>query len=268
MRFFFRVQVFTEKGKEEFLPEELYRLSPSGVEILEKKDYTILSFFPEDPETFIKYASVSLEYKKIEIKKERLKNFIKITRDSFTPIKIGSLYILPPWEKKKKNSIVILPGLAFGTGRHESTKIMIKLMERIDMEGKRVIDLGCGTGILSIFASKLKAKKVFAIDHDFDAVLSAKKNFLLNRIENTALACIDLQFLKGEFDIILANLDFETFERNKEVIKNLLKKDGLLVISGILKDERKRVISLFHPLKSLTTLSVGDFSGTIFKKPC
>ncbi len=89
--------------------------------------------------------------------------------------------------------------MAFGTGRHESTRLMMKMMRDVDFTGKRVLDLGCGSGLLSLYARLKGAKYVYAVDNDLDAVLSAQKNVLLNEASGIELVCADLKDVRGRY---------------------------------------------------------------------
>lgn len=259
------VEIWMEKGMEEFLPEEIYNLSPFGLQIIEKTHRIIVVAYPEKKEEFMKYLSASpIKIEKVKYKKGYSKDYVEVMKKTLRPIKIGDVRIVPPWCRTKNgNTIVIKPGMAFGTGRHESTKIMMRLMKKLEMQGVSVLDIGCGSGILSIFASKLGARRIFAIDKDLDAILSAKENVLLNNTENIRLACVDLKDVRGNFDVILANLDIETFLKYAERIRGLLAAKGFLIISGIVRNMKAKAISSFLPLRPTHTMNLGDFSGMI-----
>jgi ribosomal protein L11 methyltransferase len=246
-----RVDILTEKGAEELLPEEIYGLlSNSGVWIEENGNNIVIKSYPQDTEKFIEYLQkLKINIKNIDIQTEEHQDYAELTRKYFRPIKIGDITILAPWNKQETNrkSIIIDPGMAFGTGRHESTRIIMKLMQYVAMEDKTVLDLGCGSGILSIDAFLLGAKKVVSIDNDTDTVFSAKKNIVLNNISRISLVCADLRHVTGKYDIVLANLDIRTFTGYSEKIKEFVKKDGYIIVSGILWKERKKLIPLFHP---------------------
>jgi len=193
---------------------------------------------------FIEGAGI--EVFKIRTTRERKLDYGMLTKRYFRPIKIEGITITPPWIKKRPlKSMVIEPGMAFGTGRHESTRLMMRLMGKIDIKGRDVIDIGCGSGILSIYASTLGAKSIVALDNDFDAVLSAKKNMAFNRLDDIAIICADLNDINGAFDIVLANLDIRTFQKNIKKIAKLMEKNSYLVVSGVLKRERKLTMDIF-----------------------
>lgn len=265
-----RVNVHVEKGSEELLPEEMYNLlSGHGIWIEEKDDDVIIRAYPPNVPGFIDYLKqLDIKVKNIAIEREKAVDYKELSRKYFRPIRIEDVTILATWHKRPKHRkcIIIEPGMAFGTGRHESTRLMFKVMREIDMADKSVLDIGCGSGILSIYANLLGAKRIVAVDNDMDAVLSAKKNIELNKLSNIELICADLGHIRGSFDIILANLDIETFTRFAPYIKKLLKHGGLIVISGILLKNKKDIPHLFHPLSPVREERKNSWCGLLFKE--
>lgn len=250
----------------ELLPWFFYESCPKGLQIIEGEDAEVVVLFPEDP-MLIQRISALPFVRKIRVRREPSVDYRRVVERSFRPLSVSGFRILAPWHRDGKgDGIVIRPGLAFGTGRHESTKIMIRLMKSIDIKGKRVVDVGCGSGILSIVAKRLGAGKVFAIDRDRDAVFSARENIFLNRVENISLACVDLDSLRGKFHVVLANLDTETFKTRAGKLLDLLDAQGTLVLSGILKGSVGEVSALFPTLRRTKSLTMGDFCGLVLQR--
>lgn len=264
-----RVDILVEKGTEELLPEETYAfLSNSGIWIEEKGEDVVIKSYPEDIDGYLNHLwGLKIGIKQINVEKEEQQDYGDLTKKYFRPIKIDDITIMAPWNKQKGQGIhiVIEPGMAFGTGRHESTRIMMKLMKQADVKGKKVLDIGCGSGILSLYAALLGAKSITAIDNDPDAIFSAKKNVSLNNTDRIMLACTDIQDVSGTYDIVLANLDIRTFTLFSEKIKGLVKKDGYIVISGILGKDRKRALALFHPFIPIYAERKNAWCGFVFK---
>ncbi|OPY75357.1 MAG: Ribosomal protein L11 methyltransferase [Syntrophorhabdus sp. PtaU1.Bin058] len=265
-----RIEISVEKGAEELLPEEVYGACPSGgLWIEEKGGQTVIRAYPEDASAFpdlLKRAGIAI--KEIRIEQERDRDYAELTKRYFQPIRIEDITVAAPWNRRrgKGKTIIIEPGMAFGTGRHESTRIMIRLMKDTDMRGKDVLDLGCGSAILSLYASLRGAKKVTAVDNDEDAIDSAKKNASLNNITNIRFTCTGLENIKGSYDIILANLDIRTFANHAQHIVRLLKRDAPLIISGILGKEARQALSLFPSLTPLRTERKNSWRGFVLKR--
>ncbi len=244
-----RVEILVEKGQEELLTDKIYKLAGEGFWLEDRGDLVLLKCYPDEPDAFLKGLSISgLKISNVNVEKEEPRDYAELTRQYFRPIRIGNLTIRAPWNKKKDNGreIIIDPGMAFGTGRHESTKIMVKLMDDVDFEGKTVLDIGCGSGILALYAHLLGAGMIYAVDKDLDAVLNAKKNADLNRSDNIGLICIDLRDIRGVFDVVLANIDIKTFSEYSEKVSSLVERDGLLFISGILRKNKDHLLHLFQ----------------------
>lgn len=244
-----RVEILVEKGQEELLTDKIYQLSGKGFWLEDQGDLVLLKCYPDEPDAFLKGLSTSgLKISNVNVEKEEPRDYAELTRQYFRPIRIGNLTIRAPWNKKKDSAreIIIEPGMAFGTGRHESTRIMIKLMDEIDFKEKKVIDIGCGSGILALYAHIRGAKKVYAVDNDPDAVSNAQKNVSLNTADAINIACANLQDISGAFDVVLANIDIRTFSSFSGKVESLVKTDGLLLVSGILRKNKADLLRLFH----------------------
>jgi ribosomal protein L11 methyltransferase len=262
-----RLEILVEKGAEELLPEEFYTGSGHGIWIEDQGADVLIKCYPEDPEQFIAlFKRTGLAAKAVRVLEEEQQDYAALTLKYFRPIRIDGLTIIPPWSKKKPEStfVVIEPGMAFGTGRHESTRLMIGLMKTQDFAGKRVLDLGCGSAILSLYAEKLGASRVISVDNDIDAVLSAKKNLLLNGSRAVSLACASLGDIRGSFDVILANIDIRTFSVFAAQVERLLAAKGHLFVSGILGRDRKNLLSLFPQLQLLRIEQKNAWRGFLF----
>ena len=129
--------------------------------------------------------------------------------------------------------IIINPRMAFGTGNHETTHLMIKAMLDIDMKDSSVLDMGCGSGILSILASKKEAPEITAIDIDEWSTNNTLENAALNNINNILVRLGDASLLKGQqFDLILANIQRNILLQDMPAYARVLKPGGILLMSG------------------------------------
>jgi ribosomal protein L11 methyltransferase len=140
------------------------------------------------------------------------------------------------------HEIVIDPKQAFGTGHHETTYMMLEAMRNMRFEGKRVLDLGCGTGILAILAAKMGAQDITAIDIETESVENAKENLALNGVDvNVMLGSTEV--VEGQtFDIILANINRNAIMFLMEDIASLMSAGGSVVFSGFLEHNYDEVM--------------------------
>ena len=192
---------------------------------------------------------------KIEVVGVNEEDWANSWKDYYKPIQIGErIVIVPAWEKydKKPDDIIVTmdPGMAFGTGTHETTRLVIKLLERYTKEGQRMLDVGCGSGILAICASKLGAKECKAYDIDEVAVRVAEDNIVSNNCEN--VTCEQSDLLKsvdlsgGQYDLITANIVADIIIRMVPDVGRYMKDDGVLLASGIIAPRANDVISAFE----------------------
>ena len=167
----------------------------------------------------------------------------------YKPVPLGRVTIVPAWEKYTARdgevTIKMDPGMAFGTGTHETTRLVIRLMQDEDFAGKRVLDVGTGSGILSVCASKLGALHCNAYDIDPVAVKVAKENAKDNECENITCGVSDLlrgvDLSKGKYDFCVANIVADIIIRMLPDIKSCLKDKSPLILSGIIGDRADEV---------------------------
>src|SRR5690606_15516959 len=168
---------------------------------------------------------------------------------NFTPVEVKGVYIRAPFHPEKKDikmEIIIQPKMSFGTGHHATTAMMIEQMLEMNFQKKEILDMGCGSGILSIAASKMGAENVTAIDNDPNCVLNSIENIETNKTKNIHVAEGDANSLSGmKFDIILANINRNILLRDIEQYVKAMKQDALLLVSGFLKDDEAVITSSF-----------------------
>lgn len=157
---------------------------------------------------------------------------------------------------------------AFGSGEHETTAGCLKMLELSDISGKDVLDIGCGTGILSVAASVGGAKSVVSFDISFDACKSTQENFYLNNISNGLVVCCYSEAIAGEFDVIFANIYVDVILHLADFIKNSLRTKGFLILSGIPVEENWTVISGFekYNLVKIKAFYHEDFVTVLMRK--
>ncbi len=167
----------------------------------------------------------------------------------YKPVKIGRVTIVPAWEKYEPSPEEIIirmdPGMAFGTGTHETTRLVIRLMQDEELSGKRVLDVGTGSGILSICASKLGAASCNAYDIDPVAVKVARDNVLSGGFDNITVGVSDL--LKGvdrsggKYGFCVANIVADIIIRMLPDISGYITDEAPLILSGIIEPRADEV---------------------------
>jgi len=194
----------------------------------------------------------------------------------FKPVQVTSKFVVkPPWSKirLKRNQIPIEvnPGMAFGTGTHATTILSIRALEEgIKKRDLSILDVGTGSGILSIIAAKLGAKEVWGIDIDRVAVENARENVEKNRVSDVVkIRKGSIGSLHEKFDLIVANIDLKRLRRMRRPLLSHLKNKGFLILSGILEKEKERI--RLHYLETgllrwIKATKEGEWACLIFKK--
>lgn len=173
-------------------------------------------------------------------------------------VTIGGLTIAPPWDAAVgsgfsspvgsgfSRTIVIEPSMGFGTGHHATTRLCLTALQRIDLRGRSVIDVGTGSGVLAIAARRLGASGVLAVDDDPDAIGAAGANVKLNQESRIALEIADFRSTKiGQFDLVMANLTGALLIASADRLKSLATSGGRLILSGIMDHEVEGVLRAF-----------------------
>lgn len=233
---------FMEWGKYEAPEKDEIRIIASFDE-----NFNIELFLPE-LKKYIEEMIEGFDLSKISYAKYNNENWIVEWKKYFKPIEITeTLVVKPEWEKydAKENQIVINinPDMAFGTGHHETTAIALTLLEtelRKKNNIKEIIDIGTGSGILAITASKLQDNLLIdAIDIDKKALKIAQEQIELNNVENVIILNELANDIFKSYDLIIANILASVLIQIKNDIIRLLNKDGIVILSGImLKDEK------------------------------
>jgi ribosomal protein L11 methyltransferase len=164
--------------------------------------------------------------------------------------------------------IIINPRMAFGTGNHETTHLMIKAMLALDVKDKIVLDMGCGSGILSILSSMMGAAKIMSIDIDEWSVNNTIENAELNQIDNILVRLGDASLLLDQqFDIVLANIQRNILLQDMPAYRKVLKNGGIIIMSGFYTadlDSIKEKAS-FLGLKFFESFERSDWCAASFK---
>ena len=244
---------FQQGGRERRILQALYRYLKS----LEK-------IAPENPPARIKTASLPEE------------NWGENWKKYFKPVQVTHQFVVkPPWSKirlkRGQIPIEITPGMAFGTGTHATTVLCIRaLEERVNKKGLSVLDVGTGSGILSITAARLGAKEVWGIDTDRVALKNAKENVEKNHVSDVIkLRAGSIGCLHKKFDIIVANIDLKHLRTMRRPLLTHLKNQGFLILSGILVEEEESIRLYYLEtglLRWIKTTQEKEWACLIFKK--
>lgn len=188
-------------------------------------------------------------------------NWAARSQQSLTSIRAGHFIVAPPWDIPTDSGdatvIVIEPSMGFGTGHHATTRMCLRLLSEIDVSDRTVLDLGTGSGVLSMAAALRGARSVVGVDVDPDAINSAEASAALNTLPDT------IQFRVGDFrinpppsaDIVCANLTGGMLTSTASQIAALVNTDGQLIVSGFDQSEVDAVIGAFCSLTHQQRLS-------------
>ncbi len=205
-----------------------------------------------DAVAFIKERAKAEELEiKLEINGVNEEDWATAWKAYYKPVHIGKrMVIVPMWEsyEEKEGEVIVRmdPGMAFGTGTHETTRLVVGLLEKYTKEGCRVLDVGTGSGILAICAAKLGAGECKAYDIDPVAVRVARENVKDNECDNITCDVSDLLYgvdlSGGQYDLVCANIVADIIIRMCPDIAKYMKNDAILLASGIITERADEVV--------------------------
>lgn len=173
------------------------------------------------------------------------RNWNALWEENFHDLTVGDIHVRAPFhsEKGMKHEIVIHPKMAFGTGHHGTTQLMLKAMMKHDFQDRSVLDMGCGSGILAILASQKGARSVLAIDYDIYSVENSLENVQLNGLHNVEVVQADtLDGVTTSFDIILSNIVKNVNLGLLQGFASHLNPNGLLLLCGLLREDLEECV--------------------------
>jgi ribosomal protein L11 methyltransferase len=169
----------------------------------------------------------------------------------FGPMQFGRrLWVCPSGQQAPgRNAVVVRldPGLAFGTGTHPTTALCLEWLDGIDLDGKAVLDYGCGSGILAIAALKLGAARATGMDIDPQAVIASRQNAVDNDVADRLTLVGDEAGIDGKFDVVVANILAGPLVQFADSITSRLARGGMLALSGVLCEQARDVRAAYAP---------------------
>lgn len=203
----------------------------------------------EDADALIAAAARAAGVQSPRFTAQRLENrdWVRASQAQFAPLRVGRLWIGPTWHEPPADAAVVRidPGLAFGTGSHPTTKLILADLERSLRGGERVLDYGCGSGILAIAAARLGAASVDAVDVDPDAVEAAAMNARLNEVKLRALAPESLP--AASYDLVLSNILFQPLVVLAPLLAARTASGGSIALAGILDAQAEELVAAYSP---------------------
>jgi ribosomal protein L11 methyltransferase len=215
--------------------------------------------------TLSQRLGINLDFE-IEHKKLKNEDWIKKYQEGIKEIEVGDFFIRASWHKENPNliNIIIDPALAFGSGHHESTNSCLKLISKYAEDQSEVLDIGCGSGILSIAMAK-KGLIVDACDTDELAIVSTNENFKKNSVSLRESWIGSADETLKRYDVVVANIIADVILMIKKDLKNRLKRGSLLILSGILDLYEDRVLEAFKDLKLIERYKKNEWVSLVFK---
>ena len=203
----------------------------------------------------------------ITLTKEKNEDWINKYKASIKPIEVANFYVRPQWENPRDNTIdiIINPALAFGSGHHETTYSCLQMINEYVRENDTLLDVGCGSGILSIAAAKLGAK-VDICDTDEVAVISAQDNFTLNSIDFNEAWIGSVHNSTKEYDVVVANIIADVLQMLHKDLKKSVKLGGILILSGIIDKYIEDVKEKYKDFDILENLQNKEWHTLILKR--
>jgi ribosomal protein L11 methyltransferase len=202
----------------------------------------------------------------VELSKHKNEDWINNYKNAIEPIAVGDFYVRPSWVEPKDDliNIIIDPALSFGSGHHETTSSCLEALSKYAKDGSTMVDVGCGSGILAIAAAKLGVV-CDACDTDKLAVEDTLKNCETNKVKLNDTWTGSITISTKKYDIVMANIVADVLILIASDLKKSLKKDAILILSGILDKHHDKVLKKFNNLDIIQTIHKNEWVTIILK---
>lgn len=226
-----------------FVPESeqenlILLLLQEGFTGFEQQQDCLIAYGPASLKNTVPEALLSAIPHETELLPHR--NWNALWEQNYPPVRLGDVLIRAPHhppDPEARTDLIIVPAQAFGTGHHATTRLCLEALARIPLQGKKVIDFGCGTGILAIYAAK-RGASVFAVEADADALKCARQNCDINQVNHSITLWHGDTLPNGaEADVVVANLDLQTLLVKLTRLASVVKAGNVLLLSGILSNQ-------------------------------
>jgi len=231
----------------ELLPAALVDYDASAVDERSADDWRV--FFTSPSERDRAAAALRIEFPDATIESIDVpdENWAARSQASLPAVRVGNIVVAPPWDVPAGPVVIIIqPSMGFGTGHHATTRLCIDALQRLNIGGRTVLDVGTGSGVLAIAASLLGASRSVGIDDDADAITAAHENLQLNPQAEATLLVADLRATDvGSADVVTANLTGGLLISAARALQDLVARGGSLVLSGLMAVEETDVLAAF-----------------------
>ncbi|MCK9423754.1 MAG: 50S ribosomal protein L11 methyltransferase [Bacteroidales bacterium] len=253
-------------------------LAEMGFESFSEQEKSILGYIPENrfqKEVILPFLDDMVDRKQLQYHYKTVlsQNWNAIWESHYDPVIIeGKCMVRAPFHQSvpgMQYEIVIEPKMSFGTAHHETTNMMIRFLMKESLKGKRILDMGCGTGILAILASKMKALEVIAIDNDEWAFNNARDNMEKNKVHLVTVLQGEVQDIPGpSYDLIMANINRNVLIRDIPTYAKFLVPSGILLVSGFYEEDLQSLQLAAAPsgLHFVSSMVENKWTGAKFVK--
>ncbi len=247
-----------------------------GFDTFDYSDVGFIAYINEEFSTNLNFTDLKFDdfIYSYQIEKIKTINWNAEWEQNFDPVLVDDLlFIRAPFHEKNlsfKHEIVIMPKMSFGTGHHQTTRLVCKEMFSVDFYNKRVLDMGCGTGILAILSKKLGAKEVIGIDIDEWSVENSVENCSVNMFPEIQIKLGNVDLLKNEFhfDIILANINKNILKKDIQYYSEKLVTKGRIFLSGFFITDITEIkdVAKLNNLNFILSTNENEWAMMVFEK--